>query len=351
VKLALSLAPEIANCAEYVRRDLGFAIIGFGKMGMLHSGILNLLNPKFVRSVVDRSRLLVLGASRFSRNLRFYRDLGIMLKKETPDAVYVTTPAGSHRDLVSMLLQAGIRHVFVEKPPTTNSSELASLVDMIEDNQIVMVGFQKRYALPFAHAKMLISKAVLGELEEVSACIRSSDVLLSAEKLDCLGRGVLLDLGVHLVDLLLWIFQADTVESASCRRIHSSLDDYFEATLRTPNGVRVVMEATWSNPEYRLPETCIEAHGSGGLLRVSEDYLKLELKEGHTLLDGEREIALYKPHYYQSIPPVNLGDPEYTMEDVHFLSSICSSAQPLTSLRNAAPTMQLVDELYAKAGI
>ena len=59
------LYPELANWRKrLLSSELKIAIIGFGKMGLLHSGILNLLIPGIVKAVVDKSFFLVLGASR-----------------------------------------------------------------------------------------------------------------------------------------------------------------------------------------------------------------------------------------------------------------------------------------------
>jgi branched-subunit amino acid ABC-type transport system permease component len=45
-------------------------VIGFGKMGLLHSGILNLLAPGAVKAVADKSILLTFGASRLIKSAR-----------------------------------------------------------------------------------------------------------------------------------------------------------------------------------------------------------------------------------------------------------------------------------------
>jgi hypothetical protein len=60
---------------------------------------------------------------------------------------------------------------------------------------------------------------------------------------------------------------------------------------------------------------------------------------------------MYKPHYYRGIPPVNLADPEYVLESMHFLSSICQHTPPLTHIEGVSRTMDLIDEMYRKAAI
>jgi len=347
--LASLLMPEAEDYRDHICQDLRFAVIGFGKMGILHSAILNLLAPNSVRAVVDKSRLLTLGASKLMKSPKFYRNARDMLKTEDPNVVYVTTPAQSHCAIVSELVETGVRYIFVEKPPTTNSDELMTVIDKMQSNQLVMVGFQKRYSLPFRHARMLLSNSIIGDIEEVHAQMKSSDILAPTTRFDQLGKGVLLDSGVHLVDLLVWIFGTCTTEKSSCRSIHTHVDDYVKAALRTRDGAQVSLEVTWSSPEHRLPETLLEIHGSGGELRVTEDYLKVNCTESHPLLGDEAQLERYKPDYYRSLPPVNLADPEYALENIHFLFSINSFAEPLTSLRSTYQTMELLDELYRKA--
>ena len=343
------LIPEAANYRDYLSSELEVAVIGFGKMGILHSATLSLLLPGCIKAVVDKSRLLNLGASRFMKTVRFYRNVRDMLKTENPDIVYVTTPANSHYPVVSELVETGVRYIFVEKPPTTNSRELMTIVDKMRSNQLVMVGFQKRFSLPFRHAKMFLSNSIIGDIEEVHAQMKSSDIVAPTARFDQLGRGVLLDSGVHLVDLLVWMFGTCRTENSSCRSVYTGVDDYVKARLKTDNSAQVALEVTWSSPEHRLPETLLDVRGSRGVLRVTEDYLRVNCRERHPLLDDETQLVMYRPHYYRSLPPVNLADPEYTLENIHFLFSIHSSAEPLTSLKSASQTMELVDELYRKA--
>jgi len=318
-------------------------------MGILHSGILNLLHPGCVKAVVDKGRLLTFGASRFIKCIKFYGDLEKMLRENNPDTVYVTTPTNSHYNIVSKLLDSQVENIFVEKPPTINSGQLNALIKKKGSRKRVMVGFQKRFALPFRHAKHIVSKNAIGEIESISSYIKSGDILTPTNRFDHLGRGVLLDLGIHLIDLLNWMFEIHSVKTSKFKSIYTNVDDYFKFTMETSTGADISVETTWSSPEHRLPETYIKIKGSRGTITVSEDHFKLESTLNYPTIKYYNKSELYKPHYYQSIPPVNLGDPEYTLENIHFLHSIYSLEEPLTNLENVRETMDLVDELYRKA--
>lgn len=346
-----ALAPEMVYYDQFLPNDNHVAMIGFGKMGMMHSIILNMLDRGSVRSIVDSSRFIASSIPRFVKKVNFYRRPEDMLRIENPNVVYVTTSTSSHYPTLCTLLDYNVQNIFVEKPPTVNLDEFRQLMSRVKHGVTIMVGFQKRFALTFRHAKMLLSKGVIGDVIEAKGYLKSSDIMTQTRRFDHLGRGVLLDLGIHLIDLLVWIFETSEVQVDVARyaRIHTGVDDYFSTTLGVKECVKVDLEISWCSAEHRLPETYIELKGSNGMIRVTEDYLKVDCSESHTLLDNQKRLVMFKPHYYQGIPPVNLAEPEYTIENIHFLNSLTSSVQPMTSLGNTAKTMEIVEEMYTKS--
>ena len=54
-----ALYPELKGINEVLDDDLRIAIIGLGKMGLLHSAILNMLKPGIVKAIVDKSYLVL----------------------------------------------------------------------------------------------------------------------------------------------------------------------------------------------------------------------------------------------------------------------------------------------------
>jgi predicted dehydrogenase len=272
------------------------------------------------------------------KKIKFYRSFEKLISNEDVDAVYVTTPTSSHYWVVKRALEAGVKGVFVEKPPTINSKQLLELVDLSRGST-VMVGFQKRFALPFIHAKRILDSKALGSVRHVTGYIRSGDILTSTSRFDKLGRGVLLDLGVHLADLMTWFFGELKVTKAMFRSLYTKVDDMVEAELESPEGFRILFEASWSNPDYRLPETYMNIKLEKGTIEVTEDYLRI--KEA-----GVSNKTFYKPNYYQGFPPVNLADPEYTIEDMHFLASLADGTKTMAELPDTLRSMELVDRLY-----
>ena len=71
------------------------AVIGIGKMGMLHAGILNALEGVEVCGLSDTSKYL-LGMIKNLKPVPVYDDYVKMLDKEKPDAAVIATPVKLH---------------------------------------------------------------------------------------------------------------------------------------------------------------------------------------------------------------------------------------------------------------
>jgi predicted dehydrogenase len=330
---------------DFVDEDLSLAVVGFGKMGLLHSSILNLLKPGIVKFIVDNSRVVTIGGSMLVKDVKFFSNLEKLLREDV-DAVYITAPTQAHYSIAERILEAGIGALFIEKPPTVNLEDFMRLLGMAR-KCVSMIGFQKRYALPFRHAKKLLENSVIGGVMGVKCYIKSGDVLQPTKRFDSLGRGVLLDLGIHLLDLLCWYFGDMEIENAMLESMLSGVDDIFRARFSAGN-FEVEFEASWCDEGFRLPETFIEIKGDRGILRVSEDYVKVELEKYNPAIGG-KSLALYKPHYYQSFPPVLVADPEYTIEDMQFLSCLTRGTRPETSIESCGTPMKLLEGLYRRA--
>ncbi|MFH0849145.1 MAG: Gfo/Idh/MocA family oxidoreductase [archaeon] len=325
-------------------------IVGLGKMGLLHGAIASLLGCGSLEAVVDTSRFLSTGAGLIMRGTSFFTSLDKMLDKIDPDVVYVTTPVRTHFEILLRLIEHGVKYVFVEKPPTVDSKQLSEIIVANQDKRsMIMVGLQKRYALTFRHAKLLLDHDITrGPLHVVSS-IKSNDITRRTSRFDSVGRGVLLDLGIHLVDLLTWMLGIEAVLTARSKSLHTRVDDVFQAVLLDKKANRINLDISWSDPGYRIPETSIHIEGSNFAMTVTEDSLDVTLgEEGSGRI--RRKASFQKPHYYGKTPPVNLADPEYTLENLHFYYCIQGNREPLTALTGLERTTKIIDQMYSRAG-
>jgi len=116
-----------------------------------------LAEPNAVRSEGARKRL--------GNDFQAYPDAAQMLREETLDGVIVTTPDYLHADMTVAALQAGMRHVLVDKPLATTVEGCRRVIAaMRESGGRVSIGFNMRH-LPFiVKVKQLIDDGAIGQL-------------------------------------------------------------------------------------------------------------------------------------------------------------------------------------------
>jgi predicted dehydrogenase len=334
--------PIKTDLSYYQEEPLNIAVIGFGKMGIAHATILNLLHKGAVKHIVDRSDLIRIGGRILLKNINFWKDAEKLLNRTDIDAFYVTTPTQSHFPISKELLESGARGIFIEKPPTINSYETEILAELAKKS-VDMVGLMRRYSLTFREAKKWLDTALKNKhINSIKAYIKYGSIsTMTKPKRRKVTRGVLLDMGIYLLDLLVWYFGDLQVVNAKYKSLSGGTDDIFYAELATSKGHPVYIEADWTDPNYRFPEAKIEIKGDDFLLEVSDDSLILKL-EGET---WKRR----KPEYYAGFPPVNLAYPEYVIENMHFLTCLRMQTKTETSLIYAVKLMQTIDQLYETA--
>ncbi len=325
------------------RQHLKVAVAGFGKMGMLHSAILRHLPDVELCAVVEPQFALRYFAPRLIGGPRFYRDFQRMLDKEHPDAVYVTTPTGSHPALCEAALESGAA-LFVEKPLAATCEHAARTNDLATKLGVTtMVGYVKRFTHTYRHARELIANARIGTLESFTSSVYVEQVLSRGRGWRFRGGGgggALTVLGCHLVDTLLWLFGDLDVISARAVKIYSDeVDDEFSARVRSSSGVEGTLEVSWSRRGFRLPETKISIEGSEGSMEITDDFVRT------TRRDGSNDL-IYKQQLIYGVP-VDIGGPEFTVESQAFIDAVRSSAQTECSVQEGYRTQLAIDALYS----
>ena len=125
-----------------------------------------------------------------------------------PDAVFVTLPNYLAAKVTKKLLMNGI-HVFCEKPPGKNLSEIKSVKKVEKNNKNLKLkyGFNHRYHGSIKLAKKILNKGTYGKILNVRAVYGKSKIVTYGKnewrsKKKYSGGGILLDQGIHLLDLI-----------------------------------------------------------------------------------------------------------------------------------------------------
>lgn len=128
-------------------------------------------------------------------NIKFFTDY----KKLLPlvDAVSVVVPTHLHYEVVKECLNSG-KHVLVEKPITSNSEQARELIELAKlKKKILTVGYLFRYNAAVLELKEQLKK--VGNIQYITARYMHSS------KPPRKDSGVILNFGVHLIDILNFI--------------------------------------------------------------------------------------------------------------------------------------------------
>ncbi len=328
------------------------AVIGVGKMGMLHAGIMNSLEGVELCAISDTSNLLLTFAKNLKKGIGVYDDYVKMLDQEKPDVAVITTPVFLHVPMARECVKRGI-HFLVEKPLCAFSSEATELVQEVEaKNLTTMVGYMMRYVETFAKAKEIIDSGALGQLVTFSATIYVAQLFKTGKgwryKKQESGGGVVIGQATHLIDLLRWYFGEVEFVSGHVRSWYSTeVEDFAHAYFKFKNGLSGWLDSSWSKRHHRLLEINIEINGEFGNLVVNDDVVKLYLDK---TMNGYRAgwNNYFKPDLFQGVE-IDVGGPQYSRQDIAFVEAVKRGGKVGSDLRNAYEVQKLVDGIYKSA--
>jgi predicted dehydrogenase len=272
------------------------------------------------------------------------------MSSESLDAVIITTPVQTHAKIILDLVASnGAISLFVEKPLAANHEEARKICEAVgKSSAIHMVGLQKRFAATFSKGKELLANGEIGTPQFFRGHIFSSDVFSGGGgwRLKKGSGGVAVDLGPHIVDLILWYFGDPSKVSGVSKSLYSAVEDYVHATFEFRNGLLGNIDMSWSIRNYRLPELYLEVHGSHGTLTVSDDFVKLQLDEAGTNLPAGTHM-FRRPELQPSVPFL-LAEPEFTLEDVAFRSALTNGKAAEPDFLAGARVNELIDIILGR---
>lgn len=137
-----------------------------------------------------------------------YTDYERMLERDDIDAVSICTPNYLHKQPTVDALEAG-KHVLVEKPLAMNAVEGKEMVEAARrTDRKLQVGFMNRFNSRALALKRFIDAGEMGEIYYGRAqALRRRGIPgwgVFTQK-DKQGGGPLIDIGVHILDLTLWL--------------------------------------------------------------------------------------------------------------------------------------------------
>jgi len=289
---------------------------------------------------------------------RRYTEAAEMLAKEDLDVVSVATPNCFHAPLSIQALQAGA-HVLCEKPMALRAAEARQMLAAARKaGRRLMIDFSYRFTPEGWALKKQVDSGLLGEVyfgRTVWHRRRGIPRFAFTSKCrkDVLGGGHMVDLGVHRIDLALWLMGSpkpqwalggayDHIgkEIAKARGGAYDVEDLASGFVRFENGATLVVEASWAanTAERELMETRLYGTKAGLVHRnVGEGY------------NFEAEIYMERegvPFDMKLHPPV----PDCPLSAMHYFADCILNDEPhMATGEEGLLVTEIMDAIYASA--
>ena len=195
---------------------LKFAVVGCGNIA-IKSSIPALINSEYCEITICIDRNIEKKSLIFDEfGLPFETSLEDALKNYSFDAVYISTPIGSHKDL-ALLAARNQKHILCEKSLASNISEVEEIISVCKNNNVALFeGFMYQFHTNHKFVQTLIKSGEIGDLIHFQASfgfppINNKDFRYSKKN----GGGALLDAGSYTVHAARHLFNIEPIQSYS----------------------------------------------------------------------------------------------------------------------------------------
>ncbi len=333
-------------------KQIGFGIVGTGMAAELHA--------RAISACASHGATLIGFASRNPDNrlAREYARPGMafdeMLGHPGVDIVCICSPSGLHADQAVLAMQAG-KHVLVEKPMALVSAHAERMIAVSEKtDRCLGVALQRRAEPHFQRVHQAIAAGALGDpvggLVTIpykrTRAYYDSAAWRGTWSLD--GGGVLMNQGIHLLDLLLWWIGEPVKMDARATTLRHGIEveDTLAATLTFASGaLATIMATTATEPGFAHR---VEIYGTRGGIQI----------EGEEILRWETAATDTGPATRNQSDAVGAGsDPRGIPISGHiglisnFVGTLRGEATLLVDGHEGRRSVAAVEKIYAAAGL
>ncbi len=220
-------------------------IIGFGKMGQIRAGAIKSNGSGRIESIFDINPILDPGGAKVAGSAEE------IIKNPGIDAVFICTPNFLNKSLTIAALEQG-KHVFCEKPPAFNAREVMEIREVEKTSgRKLMYGFNHRHHSSIQHMKTLIHSGEYGNIlwmrGRYGKSVDKNFFKNWRAKKELAGGGILLDQGIHMLDLFLYLAGDFHEVQATVSNLYWKLDiedNVFAIFKNNENGVVAQLHST-----------------------------------------------------------------------------------------------------------
>jgi predicted dehydrogenase len=325
---------------------LSVAIIGAGRIGEIRADAIQRNGGRLVAVAdVDLARARKLARSAAAEATT---DWAGTVSLPAVDAVIVCTPTKFHVDAVIAALHAG-KHVLCEKPLGRTVEEARRMVTASrEAGRVCKVGFNYRHMAHVRKTKELLKAGSIGPVHFLRARYghggRPGYEKEWCTDADLSGGGVLLEQGIHILDLARYLLGEPAGVYAETHRFFWNfpvVEDNAFCLVKFSSGQIAQIHVSWTQWANLFE---MELFGRDG-------YLQLEGRDGHygpqRLTWGKRQSDHGRPE--EQVFEFPSPDGSWNLEWREFVSAIDSNREPIGSAEDGLRAQQIIECAYRSA--
>ena len=254
---ATELQPNVAiqseSHAASAKPRLGF--LGVGWIGLKRMEAIAQSGVAEISAIVDAAPENAVAAAAPFPTVVVRKNLDDLLALEL-DGIVIATPSALHAQQTITALGSGAA-VFCQKPLGRNSEETNAAIHVArQQNRLLGVDLSYRYVKAIQAIRNVCASGELGEIYAADLTFQNAygpdKPWFYDRKLS--GGGCVIDLGIHLVDLALWILQWPDVRAVSSRlfaqgrpleKNDSAVEDYAVIRIDLATGAVIRVECSW----------------------------------------------------------------------------------------------------------
>jgi virulence factor len=242
------------------------------------------------------------------------------------DAAFVLSPSETHAEITTHLLEHGV-DVYLEKPATLHSRETLALAQLADKrSQVLMVGFNRRYAPLHVRARQFWQDKTIGMALFQKYRVNASHPNLEHQFTDDT---------IHLIDLARFFCGdgevVNTVQYTAPDRLLGAA-----STIALDRGGYAMVITGLQAGNWQETYTL---HGSGHSMIV-DAFSRIRLIE--------KKEETVQEETYASSWTTTLEGRGFNGQINHFIDCVIRRSQPLTSAWDSVKTQQLVEQMVAR---
>ncbi|MCA1987482.1 MAG: Gfo/Idh/MocA family oxidoreductase [Desulfovibrio sp.] len=324
---------------------MNIGIIGFGKMGQTRATAIESSGCGKIVKVYDANQELDF------RGYPLGKDPQEIIADPSIDAVFICTPNHLNKPLTLAALDVG-KHVFCEKPPAFTVADVEEIrVKEAQSGKKLMYGFNHRHHRSIKTMKSLIDNGEYGEVIWMRGRYGKSVDARFFEtwraQRQYAGGGILLDQGIHMVDLFLYLGGTfDQVNAFVSNQYwkRDVEDNVFAILKNSQTGVTASLHSTMTQWRHLFSLEVFLSKGYmvlNGLLTSTRTY-------GDEILSIAKNRSTAPAATWEDEERITYdSDKSWRSEIDHFFEAIATDS-PITigSSQDALAVMKVIEDIY-----